>query len=132
MRYTKEQISTALALFSTVRSASSVGEILGYPTIQMLYKWCKKYPQYCKKVNVKHYKHASNELRKHVLKRCFIHGESVQSVAQDIGYSSASIYRWARDFHGKGLVCGMSPLDNEHKSCLIRQFTLDKRVYVVG
>ena len=46
MRYTQEQISTALVLLKATGSPDKVVQTLGYPSAPMLYHWRKKYPEY--------------------------------------------------------------------------------------
>lgn len=59
----------------------------------MLYYWCDTYPEYYDVANHKHWKQAPDELRKNVIKHCFINGESVKLVAEEIGYTSSLIYK---------------------------------------
>ena len=43
MRYTQEQISTALVLLKAAESPGKVIQVLGYPSAPMLYHWRVKY-----------------------------------------------------------------------------------------
>lgn len=105
--YTNEQISTALLLLKATGSPTKVIETLGYPSNPMLYHWRKKYPEYYDVPEQKHWKHASPELKKTAIKRCTIGGESVESVARDIGYSQSFIYKWLKGYHQKGHISAM-------------------------
>lgn len=44
MSYSKEQITAALLLFDKTGSPAKVKELLGYPSISMLYLWKEWYP----------------------------------------------------------------------------------------
>lgn len=46
MRYTQEQISTALLLLKATGSPNKVIETLGSPSSPMLYLWRDSYPEY--------------------------------------------------------------------------------------
>ena len=46
MRYTIDQIKTALRLLKTAGFPNKVIELLGYPSNPMLYHWRDKYPEY--------------------------------------------------------------------------------------
>lgn len=46
MRYTQEQILTALVLLKVTGSPDKVIQTLGYPSSSMLYHWRDKYPEY--------------------------------------------------------------------------------------
>lgn len=46
MRYTQEQVSTALVLLKAIGSPDKVIQTLGYPSTPILYHWRKKYPKY--------------------------------------------------------------------------------------
>lgn len=107
MRYTQEQISTALLLFKAIGSPDKVIQILGYPSSPMLYHWRERYPEYFDVPNQKHWKQASNELKHCVIKRCFIDGEPVKLVAEEIGYTPSLIYKWIREYREKGNFTSM-------------------------
>lgn len=49
------------------------------------------------------------ELKLEVLHRCFELGEDVQSVSNEVGYSTASIYAWRRKYIQKGASALMNP-----------------------
>lgn len=102
MRYTQEQISTALVLLKATGSPDKVIQTLGYPSSPMLYHWRKKYPKYYDVPNQKHWRQAPTELKHDVIKRCIIKGEPVKLVAEEIGYTPSLIYKWIRGYRGKG------------------------------
>ena len=102
MRYTQEQISTALVLLKATGSPDKVIQTLGYPSSPMLYHWRKKYPEYYDVPNQKHWRQAPNELKHNVIKRCLIKGEPVKLVAEEIGYTPSLIYKWIREYREKG------------------------------
>jgi len=43
-RYTKEQIVAALSLYNKLKSMPKVVELLGYPSVTMLWNWKHMYP----------------------------------------------------------------------------------------
>ena len=71
MRYTQEQISTALVLLKATGSPDKVIQTLGYPSSPMFYHWRKKYPEYYDVPNQKHWGQAPAELKHDVIKRWF-------------------------------------------------------------
>ena len=97
MRYTQEQISTALVLLKATGSPDKVVQTLGYPSAPMLYHWRKKYPEYYDVPNQKHWRQAPTELKHDVIKHCLIKGEPVKLVAEEIGYTPSLIYKWIRE-----------------------------------
>ena len=101
MKYTKEQIATALQMLGSTGSPRKVIEILGYPSNPMLYHWRKKYPELYNSPQVKHWKQASSEFKLEIIQRCFIDGENVKSVSEEIGYTPSSIYGWYRRYRKK-------------------------------
>ena len=102
MRYTQEQISTALVLLKATGSPDKVVQTLGYPSAPMLYHWHKKYPEYYDVPNQKHWRQAPTELKHDVIKRCLIKGEPVKLVTEEIGYIPSLIYKWIREYREKG------------------------------
>ena len=119
MRYTKEQISAALLLLDATRSPTTVIETLGYPSNPMLYHWKKKYPGLCSTPQQRHWKMASTDLKMDVVRRCFVDGESVQSVSEEIGYTPSMIYKWFRCYREKGLVSLMKKPDTKNTPNII-------------
>lgn len=98
MRYTKNQMIAALALYNATGSAKTVINTLGYPSNPMLYHWIKKYPEYLSKPHVRHYKQATAELKEQAIRRCIIDREPIRLVAEDIGYTYSVVYRWLRSY----------------------------------
>ena len=111
MKYTKEQIATALQMLGSTGSPRKVIEILGYPSNPMLYHWRKKYPELYNSPQVKHWKQASSEFKLEIIQRCFIDGENVKSVSEEIGYTPSSIYGWYRCYRKKGIFPSMKKSD---------------------
>lgn len=107
MRYTQEQISTALLLLKAAGSPTKVIQTLGYPFSPMLYHWRDNYPEYYEVPDQKHWRQAPSELKQRVIKRCFIDGESVKLVAEEIGYTPSLIYKWIREYRKKGHFSSM-------------------------
>ena len=107
MRYTKEQISAALLLLKTTGSPNKVIETLGYPSSPMLYHWRDMYPEYYDVPDQKHWRQAPAELKQSIIKRCFIDGEPVKLVAEEIGYTPSLIYKWIREYRRKGHFSSM-------------------------
>ena len=89
-------------LLKATGSPKQVINTLGYPSSPMLYHWRDMYPEYYDVPNQKHWKQASSELKQLVIKRCFINGEPVKLVAEEIGYSPSLIYKWIREYQAKG------------------------------
>ena len=107
MRYTKEQISTALLLLKATGSPNKVIKTLGYPSSPMLYHWRDMYPEYYDVPDQKHWKQAPNELKQCIIKRCILGGESVKLVAEEVGYTPSLIYKWIREYGKKGHFLSM-------------------------
>ena len=110
MRYTQEQISTALLLLKATGSPDKVTQTLGYPSSPMLYHWRHKYPEYYDVPNQKHWRQAPTELKHSVIKRCLITGEPVKLVAEEIGYTPSLIYKWIREYREKGCFLPMKKI----------------------
>lgn len=112
MKYTKEQITTALHLLGSTASPRKVIEILGYPSKPMLYRWRKKYPELYTSPKMNHWKQASSAFKLEIIQRGFVDGEDVKSVSKEIGYTSSSIYVWYRCYRKKGIFLSMKNLIN--------------------
>lgn len=110
MRYTQEQISAALLLLKATGSPTKVIQTLGYPSSPMLYYWRDNYPEYYDVPVQKHWRQAPSELKQRVIKRCFIDGESVKLVAEEIGYTPSLIYKWIREYREKGHFLSMKKI----------------------
>ncbi len=92
---------------------------LGYPGRQILYRWIqeREQPQREKSANrgrntPEHPRHPTVEIKLEALHRCFELGEDVKSVADEIGYSRASIYVWRRKYLREGMIALMNPKDD--------------------
>ena len=107
MRYTKEQISAALLLLKATASPNKVIEMLGYPSSPMLYYWRDMYPEYYDVPDQRRWRQAPAELKQSIIKRCFIDGEPVKLVAEEIGYTPSLIYKWIREYREKGNFSSM-------------------------
>ena len=106
MSYSKEQITAALLLFEKTGSPAKVQEILGYPSISMLYLWKEWYPELYNRRG-KQWKHATLDIKMDAIRRCYYDGESIQSVAEDIGYTVAAIRYWKRKYAKEGSLSFM-------------------------
>lgn len=87
MHYTKEQIAAALMLYAKTGSPAKVTEMLGYPSVPMLYHWKVKFPELYGREPKKSWTLAPLELKLDAIHRCYEQGERIQSVAEDIGYT---------------------------------------------
>lgn len=94
-------------LLKATGSPKQVMNTLGYPSSPMLYHWRDMYPEYYDVPDQKHWKQAPSELKQHVIKRCFMNGEPVKLVAEEIGYSPSLIYKWIREYREKGHFLSM-------------------------
>lgn len=119
MSYSKEQITAALLLFEKTGSPAKVKELLGYPSISMLYLWKEWYPELYNRKG-KQWKHATLDMKIDAIRRCNYDGESIQSVSEDIGYTVAAIRYWKRKYAKEGALSFMkksdtkkTPLDND-------------------
>ena len=98
--YSKEQYHKALEVYEETISITKTITILGYPKRrQTLYNWLNRKRMLpedkstFRGYNSKdHPRHPSLKLKLEALHHCFELGEDVQSVANEIGYSTASIY----------------------------------------
>ena len=97
MSYSQEQITAALLLFDKTGSPAKVKELLGYPSIAMLYLWKERYPDLYKRQG-KQWTHAPLDLKMSAIRRCYYDGESIESVSRDIGYTVAAIQYWKRKY----------------------------------
>ncbi len=121
--YTKEQYDRALARYDECGSVTKTITQLGYPARrQTLYNWItrrKHLPPerstFCGVNTPEHPRHPALELKLEVLHRCFEMGETVQSVSDEIGYSTASIDQWRRKFIHEGRVALMKPTNERGK-----------------
>lgn len=134
--YTEEQYHRALEVYEETKSVMKTIQRLGYPSRrQTLYNWINRKRLLPEEKSTfrglntaEHPRHPSLNLKLEALHRCFELGEDVQSVSQEIGYSTASIYTWRKKFIQKGRVALMnSPKEHargalsEGKSALITE-----------
>ena len=104
-----------LYMTSAVLSLKTITQ-LGYPARrQTLYNWITRrkhlQPEHATFHGVntpEHPRHPPLELKLKALHRCFELGEDVQSVSDEIGYSTASIYHWRRKYILEGRAALMS------------------------
>ncbi|KDE63154.1 helix-turn-helix domain-containing protein [Fusobacterium necrophorum] len=119
MSYSKEQIKKALELYQQCKSVSETVRILGYPSREYLYKWIKNeniLKKERKKLPIfinssKHPRNPPIKIKLDPMKRCFELGESVKYVAEDIGYTRATIYQWRKKYLLKGKIALMNRKD---------------------
>ena len=105
-RYTKEQIHAALILYRKLKSLPKVVETLGYPSQGALANWVHKYPEVVAPKSHKRPVKAPINVKLDAIRRCYIDGETLKSVAEEIGYSSVAILTW----HKKYQHCNRVPL----------------------
>ena len=55
--------------------------------------------------------HASFDLKMHAIHRCINNGETIKSVAEDIGYSSVAVLKWVHEYTEKGNISLMNQSD---------------------
>ena len=117
--YTYEKRIRALQKYEETGSVTETIRTLGYPERQTLYRWIQERDRpvkvrssYRGQNTPSHPRHPPVELKLEVLHRCFELGEDVKSVADEIGYSRASIYVWRRKYLRKGTIALMTPNDD--------------------
>jgi putative transposase len=104
--YTPEQVAAALTCYAQEgRSLRRTVRKLGYPSEEALTKWVANAGKPKRAVNKTKTKF-SEEQRRDALRRVYEDGESLTSVAKDIGaYSGAAIIRWKHwSIEGRELV----------------------------
>ena len=124
--YSEEQYHKALEVYEETRSITKTITILGYPKRrQTLYNWINRKRMLpedkstFRGYNSKdHPRHPSLKLKLEALHRCFELGEDVQSVANEIGYSTASIYTWRKKYIRKGAAALMNRSDERPRGDL--------------
>ena len=101
--YSDEEKIRVLQTYDEIGSVQETIRKLGYPKRQTLYIWLheRDLPAKIKSKNrgkntPEHPRHPAAELKLEILHRCFELGEDVKSVANEVGYSRASIYAWRR------------------------------------
>lgn len=124
--YTEEQYHRALALYDECGSVTKTITKLGYPARrQTLYNWLTRRKHLPKERSTfhglntpEHPRHPSLELKLNALHRCFELGEKVQSVSDEIGYSTCSIYQWRRTYIQEGRAALMKPGNDRERGIL--------------
>ena len=124
--YSEEQYHKALEVYEETGSITKTITILGYPKRrQTLYNWLNRKRMLpedrstFRGYNSKdHPRHPSLKLKLEALHRCFELGEDVQSVANEIGYSTASIYTWRKKYIRKGAAALMNRSDERPRGDL--------------
>ncbi|MCR5694578.1 MAG: IS3 family transposase [Clostridia bacterium] len=114
--YSEEQYYKALEVYEETKSIIKTMRLLGYPARrQTLYNWINRkrlLPEnrttFRGYNTAEHPRHPPLELKLDVIRRCFENGEDVQSVSNEVGYSTASIYAWRRKYILKGSVALMN------------------------
>lgn len=112
--YTKDQIITALTLYNKLQSMPKVVELLGYPSVSMLCEWKRMYPELLtpqKRKKPRKWVQATNEFKMYAIRRCINNGETIKSIAEDIGYSSVAVWKWVHEYTEKGSVSLMKKTD---------------------
>ena len=112
-RYSKEQVHTALTLYSKLHSLPKVVKILGYPSVGSLASWVHKYPEVVTPKSHKRHIKAPINVKLDAIRRCYENGETLKSVAEEIGYSSVAILNWHKKYQEKGLVGLMNKSDTD-------------------
>ena len=115
--HSDEQYRKALEVYEETKSVTKTITILGYPARrQTLYNWIHRKRMLpegrstFRGYNTEdHSRHPSLEQKLQILHRRFELGEVVQSVSNEVGYSTASIYAWRRKYIQKGAVALMNP-----------------------
>ena len=95
MKYSEEDRLRALEVYKETKSVTETMRILGLDMSRGgFYEWLKKAGIPVKKAKPC----PSLETKLNAVYRCFKLGESVQSVAREIGFSARSIYVWGRKY----------------------------------
>lgn len=124
--YSEEQYYKALKVYEETRSVTKTITILGYPARrQTLYNWINRkriLPEgksTFRGYNTEdHPRHPPLEQKLQILHRCFEMGEDVQSVSNEVGYSTASIYAWRRKYLQKGAAALMNSSNERRRGKL--------------
>lgn len=101
--------------------------ISGYPArIQTLYNWIHRKRLLPEERSTfrgyntaDHPRHPSLEQKLQILHRCFKLGEVVQSISNEVGYNTASIYAWRHKYIQKGAAALMNPPNERGRGKLI-------------
>lgn len=124
--YSEEQYYKALEVYEETKSITKTITILGYPARrQTLYNWINRkriLPEgksTFRGYNTEdHPRHPPLEQKLQILHRCFEMGEDVQSVSNEVGYSTASIYAWRRKYLQKGAAALMNSSNERRRGKL--------------
>lgn len=124
--YSEEQYYKALEVYEETKSVTKTITILGYPARrQTLYNWINRkriLPEgksTFRGYNTEdHPRHPPLEQKLQILHRCFEMGEDVQSVSNEVGYSTASIYAWRRKYLQKGAAALMNSSNERRRGKL--------------
>ena len=111
--YSRKEIDAILEVYDRVGSVLGTVKKLGYPDRKVLAQWIRdrkqeKLPDHNRQKNThksnRQCSNLSHEERLDSVRRCFLQGESVDSVAKEIGSCSRSIYNWRHKFLKEGLL----------------------------
>ncbi|HML37717.1 MAG TPA: IS3 family transposase [Bacillota bacterium] len=113
--YSQEEMNVALELYRQCGSVMKTIRQLGYPARITMHGWLEKegFPKKPRKVREiintqDHPLNPSAEVKLEALRRCFEQGESVKSVAEDIGYTKSSIFAWRKKYLREGAAALMN------------------------
>ena len=120
--YSEEQYRKALEVYEETQSVGKTIQLLGYPARrQTLYNWINRKRMLPENRSTfrgynteEHPRHPPLQVKLDAVRRCFEEGEDVQSVSNEIGYSTASIYTWRKKYILKGTAALMNT-KKEHK-----------------
>ena len=103
--FTEDQKERALALYHECGSIGKTVQKLGYPRRRTLYHWVKNEGKgrptrkaYTNINTPEHPRNPATDMKIQAIHRCFECGESIKSVAEEIGYTRASIYAWRKKY----------------------------------
>ena len=100
-------------LYSKLHSLPKVVKILGYPSVGSLASWVHKYPEVVTPKSHKRHIKAPINVKLDAIRRCYENGETLKSVAEEIGYSSVAILNWHKKYQEKGLIGLMNKSDTD-------------------
>lgn len=116
----------ALEVYEETKSVTKTITVLGYPARrQTLYSWINRkriLPEgksTFRGYNTGDYpRHPPLEQKLQIFNRCFETGENVQSVSNEVGYSTARIYAWRRKYIQKGSAALMNSSNERRRGKL--------------
>ena len=107
--YCREEIEKGLALYDQIRVLTRTAKLLGIGK-RTLKKWIllrehnalpevrvKKKPKYTSR-------RFSRELKQEMVRRCFIEGESIESVCKELGIRKCQLYNWYQKITNREVV----------------------------